>query len=349
MPFGLDPRIFALRCVMFFSTTGASSIARYMVLFLAVHFNTTQLGIIMGVRPAIRFIASFFWGLIGDCTQRRATIATLGMIVGILGYNALLVPFIIDNFYYTLGLMSVCQVFGSASCLLSAITVIVLAEQALLEKLEDKIEDNSKSKPHHASISIKEIDTDKALSNKIEKGDDIYHSLPISVDEEKESNIDSNNLEQDTNNKKKKGGTAKYGSTRMWGAVGWGLGSVICGGLLWLFGENILFVFYDANMLIVLAIMILGYPIAIKIAEKHEQNIKKQFKLTLNGGLISSPTNHANDIDDVFSSPVIENGLMEHLDVKKENRNYCGEFCKNISNLHSFLFLCNLFVCGIGM
>ena len=75
--------------------------------------------------------------------------------------------------------MSVCQVFGSASCLLSAITVIILAEQALLEKLEDKIEENSRSKPHHTSISIKEIDADKALSHKIEKGDDIYHFLEL--------------------------------------------------------------------------------------------------------------------------------------------------------------------------
>ena len=146
--------------------------------------------------------------------------------------------------------------------------------------------------------------------------------------------IDINDKQKE---KEKEGGTVKYGSTRMWGAVGWGLGSVICGGLLWYFGENSLFAFYDGNMLIVLFILIFVFPIAIRKANK----AKKELILNHSTLIINkSPTNHANDIDDIFESPPSIDEQEEHA--------YFKEFRQNISNFHSFLFLCNLFICGFG-
>eukprot|EP01084_Bolivina_argentea_P163491 284416_1 len=326
--FGLDARIFALRCIMFFATTGASSIARYMILFLQPHFSTSQLGIIMGVTPAIRFIASFCWGFIGDYTQSRMIVASCGMIIGIIGYNGLLFPLITNSFVYTICLMSVCQFFGSAGCLLDAVTCIILSEQQTLNKLIA----NSNIK---ASISIKEITVNPLHINENNntKDKDNYHCLPT-------SQSDQHSINQSNNNKKKEEtGTAKYGSTRLWGAVGWGLGSVICGTLLYEFGEYALFWFYDGNMLIVSIILVCFFPIAIRKESKYKTDTLKMLQTN---PIAKSPTNHFNDIDDVFELPIID------INNNTEKHSYCKEFTANINNMHSFLFFANLFVCGIG-
>eukprot|EP01083_Nonionella_stella_P071668 192664_1 len=111
-----------------------------------------------------------------------------------------------------------------------------------------------------------------------------------------------------------KKGTRNYGATRLWGAVGWGFGALICGSLLATFGEEYLIWFYDVTYSI---------PILIMVVSSSYLTIKKQ-----------SNGNNAK------KQPEKQN--------KKDHLN-TAQFKRNVCSLHGLIFLGNLLIFGICM
>ena len=195
-----------LRALYFFQTTAASSISRFLIVFLDKYFNAQQLGILMGARKGVSFLSSFVWGFIGDCTQRHFFCLILGLIVSTVILNGLLLDVVGNNFFYSLAVINAATFFGASSCLFDCIVLLILGQQN-----ENKNE------------------------------------------------------------------TKQYGATRLWGAMGWGIGALICGTLLAQFGEDALFYFYDFTYSIPILIMIASSSyLTLKKHRKIEKKSKEQ-------------------------------------------------------------------------
>ena len=122
----VDSRILLLRGVYFFSTTSASSIARFLIIYLNQYFSADQLGLLIGIRKILSFFSAFFWGFIADCLDKRLLILILGAVSSVILTNGLIFQIIYSSFWYTFGLLSVVTFLGSTTSLLDAIILQIL-------------------------------------------------------------------------------------------------------------------------------------------------------------------------------------------------------------------------------
>eukprot|EP01084_Bolivina_argentea_P289276 496702_1 len=193
----VDGRILTLRAIYFFQTAAASSILRFLIVFLKKYYNATQIGFLLGIRPGVGFFASALWGYIGDCTRKHLFCLIFGLIMAVVTINGLIISKIGQNFWFAMINLNIVTLFGASGSLFDAIVLIILGGK------------------HGA-------------------------------------------------------GTKTYGATRLWGAVGWGLGSVICGALINFFGEQFIFWFYDSTYSISIIIMIISS--SYLSIHKHDNN-----------------------------------------------------------------------------
>ena len=234
----VDVRLIALRSVYFFFVAAASGMVRFLVVLLdKLGYNAFQIGVLCALRPGVSFIASFFWGYIGDLTNSRLLILILGGIFSCVALSALLFNKVQNNIYYTGATIIVTTWIGSVTSLLDAIVIVILQESHSHSKDKNK---------------------KKSSETKAKNG----------------NKYDETSAEEKESEKETKSG--KYGATRLWGAVGWGLGSFVCSLLVSYFGESFIIYFYDFNMACACLVLIFVFPCAIKSAK-----IKRERKLHL--------------------------------------------------------------------
>eukprot|EP01084_Bolivina_argentea_P183846 317177_1 len=122
------------------------------------------------------------------------------------------------------------------------------------------------------------------------------------------------------------GDTKSYGATRLWGAVGWGFGALLCGALLSKYGESFLFWFYDIINSIPLGIMIISSSyLTIKQYSTH-----KNEEAAINNGMLQEP-------------------IIDKLETEQKHKLNSEQFRKNVFTLYGFIFFGNLLLFGTCM
>eukprot|EP01084_Bolivina_argentea_P099057 178055_1 len=147
--------------------------------------------------------------------------------------------------------------------------------------------------------------------------------------EKKDKDKHSNNQQEESEDES----TKDYGLTRFWGAFGWGLGALICGLLLHLFGENFLFYFYDATYSIPIIIMIISS--SYLTYKRHDTIDEKDQRFS------------ALQVPQRGSS--VDSNDEKHIDDSGKNRLDTKTFRKNVCTSYGFLFFMNLLLFGICM
>ena len=136
----------------------------------------------------------------------------------------------------------------------------------------------------------------------------------------------SNDGSSDSEASKKENKSGQYGATRLWGAVGWGLGSLICGFLVTGFGENFIVFFYEFNMAIVIAILSFIFPCVMKSTKiKNERKLHLQKDSLLWNEYNPTDEQIANMVQNVNETNENQNNYDPNNDENQQNNDYYSQ------------------------
>ncbi|ETO29282.1 hypothetical protein RFI_07845 [Reticulomyxa filosa] len=262
-------RIVVLRAVYFWNACALGVLIRFLIVFLdEINYSPSQIGILVALRPGIGFFASIFWGFLGDYTNRRLTILLVGSILSSFCYTLLLVKKVQENFWYTFAAISVACFLGASMNLLDAICLKFLMETPTKTKHQHQQQQQQQQQQQHQH----QHQHQHHLHNHEEDSD---MKRNISIKETSETHTTGEQNENGKAQSKKKKDESKtineasrYGETRLWAAIGWGLGAVACGFLVNLYQKDFIILFYDVCVLLQWLILLLLLPMYIRRYEK---------------------------------------------------------------------------------
>ena len=152
----------------------------------------------------------------------------------------------------------------------------------------------------------------------------LLDAITILILHDSESNFndkDGNKSEDDSDSDSDKKKSGQYGETRLWGAVGWGLGSVVCGFLVTYLGEDIIVYFYQFNMSIAACLLIFVFPLALKSKTNNNSNNNNK---------------NTNKVSGDFETPLIQLASTETSDIAikpdEQNKEKENDNSKDIVN-----------------
>ena len=125
-----DVELFGYGMVYLFFVA-STSVDRYLAIFLndTKVYTTFEIGILLSIRPAVNFIFSILWGILGDITNKRLIILGVGIILTIITFSCLLDKNIADNIYLIGIIFAVSMAFRSTNSLL---------DTAILQRLQNE-------------------------------------------------------------------------------------------------------------------------------------------------------------------------------------------------------------------
>ncbi|ETO20167.1 major facilitator transporter [Reticulomyxa filosa] len=247
-------RIVVLRAIYFWNACALGVLIRFLVVFLKeIDYTPGQIGILVALRPGVGFFGAVFWGFVGDYTNRRLTVLLLGSLISSLCYTLLLAEVIQRNFWYVFAVIAVACFFGASLSLLDAICLTFLADPSSKQQNSEK--DKNESTYEHVSIHQEKSNHDFADKAKT-----------CNDKSEREQSYDQEGRDDDEELKTSNGKneSSRYGETRMWAAIGWGLGAVMCGFLVKLYDKDLIILFYDVCVVLQWVILLCLLPIFIR-------------------------------------------------------------------------------------